>query len=816
MSLAGGGKVGEAYVELHYRLDTLNKDLKTAQTTVATQVEELKRVADERSSGMFGSVNSAIEGISSKLGVIGGLAVTAFAVQGARAIGQFALGVAEAGTKVDLIRAKLTAIVGERGFDLAAASAGKLGVSIDDSAGAMARFGLAGKDLGLTDQQIQTMTENFIKLARISGATGEELAASMQQFGQALGSGALRGDELNSVFEQTPEVIRTIAAALNVPVGKIREMAEEGKLTASVITSALLGATDQIQERFGKLPETLEQGQARWENAWTLLMAALDDKFHASDFFKFVTGGAAAAIEKLAVGLGGGDAGAQERALASQIADLQSRRGLAGMRSPSGAAEIDRQIEELQTKLGELRLQSFTPSQPAPFVDIATGKLAASERTPEQKAQDQKNLDAAIKLKQDIEEHNIKIQQDSLKSQLDDWEEAEKKKKAASEKAATERAAATRKAQGDADSLIKQAATSAETYAATIERLDGYLKKGQISQEKYNEAAAAAKTIMDKANEAAARKEQADKEREEQQRKRAAREAEQANEKLKRDREERQAAEQKMMDQWKEQDPRGYFQATEDPELARVYDLQSGVEGAFKDMQDSALEFGRIGGQAVNAMADTAANAITRWVTGAKVDLKELADALMQDVIQQFLTLAIKGAIGAGFGSLFNSGGGGTNTIQTSYTGGKGYGGGYFGDYGSYAKGGVFNAGMVTPMARGGIVDRSHLVPLARGAALIGEAGPEGVLPLRRNSKGQLGVMHDGSAGGGGGGGSTFVLNDQRGTGSPPIETRERRGPDGSRVIEATIRDLHRKGVSRGDHDQAYGERYGMKPTPVK
>lgn len=797
-----GAKVGEAFVELHYKLDSLARDLKIARAAIKNQVDDIKKDADDKLGGMFGQVNAALEGFNSKLGVVGRLAVVAFAVEGAKAAGQFATAIAEAGTQVKLMQARLTSVLGQGGFDLAVESANKLGVSIDSAADAMAKLGTAGKDIGLTARQTQELTENFIMLGRVSGASAEDLANAMRQFGQALGSGVLRGDELNSVFEATPEVIRTIADALGITVGEIRGMAAEGRLTADVIASAMLGATDSIRERFAELPDTLEQSQARWANAFTQLMASLDNALHVSDFWKFITGGSAELMDRATVALGGGDVGTQERVMKARLEQL--RGGDSGTFTNNEAANRA-EIADLEQKLADLR--------PARIGNQAFPISVERAKTP---AQQQAAADAA-KEQAKIDDARLDELQRGLEEEQHATDQALAARKAAREKAAADAAAATKAAQSDAQQIIKQAMSAADTYAATVERLDGYLKKGQITQQTYNEAVAGAKQALDEANAAAARKEAADQEREANAARRAAKDRERADEKLRRDHEEQQAAVQKQMDQWKQQDPRGYFQATEDPELARIYDLQSGVEGAFQDMQDSALEFGRIGGQAVTQMADIASGAIADWVMGSKMDIEELAKALQKQVIMQFLQIAIKGAIGAGFGAAFGGGGGGTDTISTSYTGGKGYGGGYNGDYSNYARGGVFDHGSVVPLARGGIVNGGQLVPLSRGAALIGEAGPEGVLPLRRNSRGQLGVMNSGgAAAGGGGGGAQLVVNDMRGAGAQPIETRERRGPDGTRVIEATIRDTSRKQISRGDHDAAFGERYSMKPTPVK
>jgi len=119
----------------------------------------------------------------------------------------------------------------------------------------------AGEAFANGDETIQ-FAENLNKLFVINGATQTEVASASLQLTQALGSGVLRGEELNAVFEAAPAVIRTIADYLHVPIGQIRAMAKEGKITADIVKSALLGATDQINSRFNAMPVT-------WGQVWT-------------------------------------------------------------------------------------------------------------------------------------------------------------------------------------------------------------------------------------------------------------------------------------------------------------------------------------------------------------------------------------------------------------------------------------------------------------------------------------------------------------------------------------------------------------------
>lgn len=122
-----------------------------------------------------------------------------------------------------------------------------------------AKFGLRAKAaFGNTNETIQ-FAENLNKMYAIAGATQMEQMSATLQLTQALGSGVLRGQELNAVFNAAPNVIQTVADYLQVDIGKIREMAAEGEITASVVKNALLSATESIDEQFKQMPVTFSQ-----------------------------------------------------------------------------------------------------------------------------------------------------------------------------------------------------------------------------------------------------------------------------------------------------------------------------------------------------------------------------------------------------------------------------------------------------------------------------------------------------------------------------------------------------------------------------
>lgn len=127
----------------------------------------------------------------------------------------------------------------------------------------VARFGNNAKDAFSSTEEVVAFSNLIQKQMTIAGASTQEASNAMLQLSQALGSGVLRGDELNSIFEQAPNLIQNIADYLNVPIGKIREMAQEGELTADVVKNAIFAATDQINADFESMPMT-------WGQVWTM------------------------------------------------------------------------------------------------------------------------------------------------------------------------------------------------------------------------------------------------------------------------------------------------------------------------------------------------------------------------------------------------------------------------------------------------------------------------------------------------------------------------------------------------------------------
>lgn len=152
------------------------------------------------------------------------------------------------------------------------ASANRSRASYQSTADAVAKMGIMAKDAFNNTDELVAFTELINKQFTIAGASVAGQEAAMMQLTQAMASGVLRGEELNSIFEQAPTIIQTIADHLGVSVGEIRAMAAEGQITAQVVKEAMLGSAKEINDQFNDMPYTFAQ-------VWTMMQNILLEAF---------------------------------------------------------------------------------------------------------------------------------------------------------------------------------------------------------------------------------------------------------------------------------------------------------------------------------------------------------------------------------------------------------------------------------------------------------------------------------------------------------------------------------------------------------
>lgn len=131
-----------------------------------------------------------------------------------------------------------------------------------DTAAAVSKMGILAGDAFNSNEETIAFVEQLNKQFKIAGTSAEGQAAAMLQLTQAMGAGVLRGEELNSVFEQAPTIIQAITDYLGVTTGELRSMASDGQITADIVKNAMFAAADETNAKFESIPMT-------WADVWT-------------------------------------------------------------------------------------------------------------------------------------------------------------------------------------------------------------------------------------------------------------------------------------------------------------------------------------------------------------------------------------------------------------------------------------------------------------------------------------------------------------------------------------------------------------------
>jgi len=164
---------------------------------------------------------------------------------------------------------------------------------------------IATEEMGLSQQQVAGVAGTFSKALKISGADANASAGAIRQFGQALASGVLRGDEFNSIMEANPAFMRAVAGQLDVNVGKLREMAAEGKLTSDVLVKATQEISGSIDEDFGKTVATVGESFTMLRNEIINLIGTIQEKTGIFTLMADAIGAVANNLDIVAAGLAG-------------------------------------------------------------------------------------------------------------------------------------------------------------------------------------------------------------------------------------------------------------------------------------------------------------------------------------------------------------------------------------------------------------------------------------------------------------------------------------------------------------------------------
>lgn len=171
--------------------------------------------------------------------------------------------------------------------------------SYQATADAVSKLGTMAGDAFASSGEVVAFMEQVNKQFTIAGTSASGMDAAMLQLTQAMGSGVLRGEEYNSILEQAPNIIETIATYLDVPKGKLKEMAAQGVITADVIKAAMFAAADETNAKFEAMPKTFGQIATSFRNtalmAFQPVLSKLNAIANSASFQQFVSGVAAGA-----------------------------------------------------------------------------------------------------------------------------------------------------------------------------------------------------------------------------------------------------------------------------------------------------------------------------------------------------------------------------------------------------------------------------------------------------------------------------------------------------------------------------------------
>ena len=242
--------------------EALNQNLQisgneNAFANIANNVERIANSMDEvvdKQSNITAETNRTAQSSGNWLNTIKSIAASLGAMKLAETFIETADAMSQMQAKIGAINDGLQTT--EQLNNMIFSSAQRSRGSYEETANLVARLGQNAKEAFGSNAEAVLFAENLNKSFKLVGATQQEQASAVLQLSQALGSGVLRGQEFNAVMSAAPNVIRTIADYMGVPVGQMRDLAAEGQITADIVKNAMLSATDSINKQFEQVPQT--------------------------------------------------------------------------------------------------------------------------------------------------------------------------------------------------------------------------------------------------------------------------------------------------------------------------------------------------------------------------------------------------------------------------------------------------------------------------------------------------------------------------------------------------------------------------------
>lgn len=694
--------------------------------------------------------------------------------------------------------------------DYLKSKADELNVGIETLSDGYARLLVLQNSGILNREQVNQLSEGLVNAAAQLGASGADIDRVLFGLSQGLSSGTLRAEELNQVVEPLPGLLQELDKAAGLSAGGFRRLVNSGEVTAEMFATTLVTALESYDGAAAKLDGTISGSLARLNNAWVELARTIGES-GIIDFLAELTSGMAVSIGVASKAVTGQMAFAEATGIVEKTAFIAGR----GIK----AAYLVVQTSILGLARGVLRSLETIYDGAVGIINLLPGIELEAQRgiTRLADAVDAAIADNARQLVATFDfgpsEESIK----ALKAQEERVKQLQREAEIARSKANQERVRQERESKRGPTKAEKEVIKQLEKERQKIMQVTQALKfrnqqllRDEKTQELYNQLQRAGVELK------SAEGQEIQKLVEEYHRLREAKEEEERVEQRKKElieeikkiTEENISAQDKYNERMKELNElleEGAISLEEFEKAGKqAYDelveaSDKWFDGAVRALDkyaeeatDMAANVERVVTNAMQGLED----ALVKATTTGKFEFKELVDSILEDVARLLVRTQITGPLAQGLSGL----------ISNIFGGGQS-GGGFFGSL--FADGGAFKGGQqITAYARGGIVGKPTIFPMANGMGLMGEAGPEAVLPLTRMSSGRLGV----DAAGGRSGNYFAVSVDARGSTNPSATSEMvKRAVDEALsaripgIIQTSAQIAHRKTV---DNWQRRGSRF--------
>jgi len=638
--------------------------------------------------------------------------------------------------------------------------------SIESLATSYSRIALATQELGLSQDQILATTLALQQTFRISGATIAEATAATIQLSQGLSSGQLRGQELRSVMEQNTVFAGLLSKELGITRGQLIKFAESGKITSDVVFRALGKNFENLNAQANKMGVTFSQSLTIAIDAIKVKINELNREFGISKgfalFMEYVVnnmGAVTGALSALGIAFVAMAAKATLSIATVKTALITSGWGalIVGIGFVAGAVVENWDLIKAATlsmlkyiELITAKSLNYMKGLWNDFSSFVISSLTSSieESSPGfSKALDTLGLSVdKMKKKMALSATDIAPIQKELEVLNKEYE------KLSNKKSTFDIAQLNTAAQKLTD--IKNAVTlGAGAYAL----LNKELKQGAINLQQYREQLIS--TEMNKIN------------------------IEFRDGKI-------------NIDEY-------YSSLLKIPgAMDTITNRSRATMGAAAGVQEEIKRIGDIGTQMsslVGVATQSLEDQFVKLATTGKFSFQELATAIVEQIARMTTRLLIILPLMKSLEAAMGGGGSGTPLYGSTSTVSP------YASMQTNALGNAFHGGKVLPFAKGGIVSSPTIFPFANGTGLMGEAGPEAIMPLQRNSKGQLGVVANSS------GVNINIINNT----SAEIETQETTNANGERQLDIMIIGRVAKAIGDGRLDKTFNQSYGIRRRGV-